>query len=163
MNNKAIIAIVAVVLLAGGGYWYYTSTKSDKMSDVQNQAGMMDADHNPVDATSTTTHSGSDMMSSSTPTTSGNVKEFVVSGDNFTFAPKVLSVKKGDTVKIVFKNTGGFHDLKIDEFNVATPQIQGGAEASIEFVADKAGSFQYYCSVGKHRSMGMWGTLTVTE
>jgi plastocyanin len=72
-----------------------------------------------------------------------------------------MSVKKGDTVKITFKNTGGFHDLKIDEFKVATKQLQGGASEVVTFVADKAGTFEYYCSVGNHRAMGMKGTLTV--
>lgn len=93
--------------------------------------------------------------------TKAGVKEFTVNGDNFKFAPNNISVNKGDTVTIHFKNTGGFHDLKIDEFNVATKQIQSGAEETITFVADKAGTFEYYCSVGSNRSMGMKGTLTV--
>lgn len=39
--------------------------------------------------------------------------------------------------------------------------IEGGQEDVIEFTPDKAGSFEYYCSVGKHREMGMKGMLTV--
>lgn len=93
----------------------------------------------------------------------GEVKEFTVTGENFAFAPNVMSVKQGDTVRITFKNIDGFHDLKIDEFEVATKQIPGGSEETIEFVANQAGSFEFYCSVGKHRDMGMKGTLTVTE
>lgn len=91
------------------------------------------------------------------------IKSFNVSGGNFSFTPSTMTVKKGDTVRITFKNEEGFHDLKIDEFNVATKQIAAGAEETVEFVADKAGDFEYYCSVGKHRQMGMVGTLTVTE
>ena len=74
-----------------------------------------------------------------------------------------MNVKKGDTVKITFKNTGGMHDLKIDGYTVGTKIIQGGAQETFQFVADKAGTFEYYCSVGTHRQMGMKGTLTVTE
>lgn len=91
------------------------------------------------------------------------VKEFTVTGQNYSFAPATLTVKKGDTVKITFKNAEGNHDLRIDEFNVATERIQSGGEQTVTFIADKTGSFQYYCSVGNHRAMGMWGTLTVTE
>ena len=91
----------------------------------------------------------------------GSVKELTVTGSNFAFAPKTLTVNKGDTVKITFVNSGGFHDLKIDEFNVATQKINGGAQEVVTFVADKAGTFEYYCSVGTHRQMGMVGTLTV--
>lgn len=97
---------------------------------------------------------------STTPSV-GPVKEFTVIGSNFAFAPNTLSVKKGDKVKITFVNSGGFHDLKIDELNVATKKIQGGAQEVVEFTADKIGSFEYYCSIGEHRAMGMKGTLTV--
>lgn len=92
-----------------------------------------------------------------------NVKEFTVIGGNFEFSPSNMTVKKGDTVRITFRNNEGFHDFVIDEFDVATTQIQGGAEEVVEFVADEAGSFEYYCSVGQHRQMGMKGTLIVTE
>ncbi|MEK7519905.1 MAG: cupredoxin domain-containing protein [Patescibacteria group bacterium] len=91
------------------------------------------------------------------------VKEFIVTGSSFSFAPNTLAVKKGDRVRIVFKNAEGFHDWKLDEFGVATKQLKVGESETIEFIADKAGTFEYYCSVGKHRAMGMKGILTVTE
>ena len=89
------------------------------------------------------------------------VKEFTVQGQNFSMTPNKITVNKGDKVKITFKNTGGMHDFVLDEFNVKTNPIESGQEATVEFTADKAGSFQYYCSVGNHRAMGMFGTLTV--
>ena len=88
-------------------------------------------------------------------------KEFVVLGSNFSFVPNTLEVKPGDRVKITFKNTVGFHNFTIDGFAVATKQINSGQSETIEFVADKIGVFEYYCSVGNHRAMGMKGTLTV--
>jgi plastocyanin len=91
-----------------------------------------------------------------------DVREFTVTGTNFSFAPSTLTVKKGDTVKITFVNSGGTHDLRIDEFpGAATKKIGSGQSETITFVADKAGSFEYYCSVGTHRAMGMRGTLVV--
>ena len=84
-----------------------------------------------------------------------------VVGGNFYFTPKEIRVKKGDTVTINFKNVDGFHDFKIDEFNVATQRIQAGGTETVQFSADKAGSFEYYCSVGSHRAMGMKGMLIV--
>ncbi len=91
------------------------------------------------------------------------VREFAVTGNNFAFSETSLTVKKGDTVRIVFTNAEGFHDWKIDEFNAATQKLSAGASETIEFVADTAGSFEYYCSVGSHRAMGMKGTLVVEE
>ena len=89
------------------------------------------------------------------------VKEFTVSGKNFSFTPSLITVKKGDKVKITFQNSSGFHDFVIDEYGVAAKQAQSPATEVIEFTADKAGSFEYYCSVGSHRAQGMKGTLVV--
>jgi plastocyanin len=90
-----------------------------------------------------------------------NIKIFEVDGSNFTFSPKSITVKKGDKVKINFVNKDGFHDFRIDEFKVATNKINGGSSESVEFTADRSGSFEYYCSVGNHRAMGMSGKLIV--
>lgn len=91
----------------------------------------------------------------------GEVKEFTIEGKNFAFVPSSITVNKGDKVKITFKNTEGFHDFVVDEFGAATKQGQAPFNEVIEFTADKAGSFEYYCSVGSHRAMGMFGTLIV--
>lgn len=88
-------------------------------------------------------------------------KTFEIEGKPFEFSMKEIRVKQGDMVKIVFKNMQGFHDLTIDGLNLKTKQIQAGQEDSIEFVADKAGTFDYFCSVGTHREMGMVGKLIV--
>ena len=89
------------------------------------------------------------------------VKEFTISGKNFSFTPSTITVKKGDKVKITFENSAGFHDFVIDEFGAATKQTNAPTIEVLEFTADKAGSFEYYCSVGSHRAMGMKGTLIV--
>lgn len=78
------------------------------------------------------------------------------------FSVKDISVKKGETVRIVITNTKGNHDFNLDEFNVhvATPLNE---EVAVEFVADQTGDFVYYCSMPGHRAAGHWGTLRVTE
>lgn len=86
---------------------------------------------------------------------------FTVTGGNFSYDLKEVKVKKGETVRIIFKNAEGFHDFRIDELNVATNKIKAGAQESVVFTADKSGTFEYYCSVGKHRAMGMKGNLIV--
>lgn len=96
-----------------------------------------------------------------TQTPQSSVKEFILTGSPFKFDVKEIKIKKGDRVKITFKNAEGFHDWVIDEFNTRTKQLQAGQQETVEFIADKTGQFQYYCSVGTHRQMGMWGTLTV--
>lgn len=89
------------------------------------------------------------------------VKTITVTGKNFSLSPAEIRVKKGDKVKIVFQNESGFHDWVIDEFNARTQQFMGPGTQEVEFVADKTGEFEYYCSVGQHRKMGMKGKLIV--
>lgn len=78
------------------------------------------------------------------------------------YSEKELTVNKGDLVRIKITTTSGKHDFKIDEFNVysETPLEE---EVIIEFIADEAGEFIYWCTKPKHRENGHWGTLTVLE
>lgn len=92
-----------------------------------------------------------------------SVKEITVMNDGYTFIPSEITVNLGDTVRITFQNTGGVHDWVLDEFNVATPVFRGKKSETVEFVADKVGTFEYYCSVANHRALGMWGTFIVKD
>lgn len=96
-----------------------------------------------------------------TTKTTEEVKEFNVIGTNFEFSVTEIKVNKGDKVRIVFDNEEGFHDWVVDEFNAKTNKIQAGESETIEFIANKTGTFEYYCSVGSHRQMGMVGNLIV--
>jgi plastocyanin len=88
-------------------------------------------------------------------------KTFDISAKPFEFSVKEMRVKKGDKVKINLTVTQGMHDWVIDEFNARTKIIQAGATDSVEFVVDKTGTFEYYCSVPAHRQQGMVGKLIV--
>jgi len=91
----------------------------------------------------------------------GVVREITISGKNYEFSPKVINANKGDVLRIVFINNQGKHDLVIDGYNLKTETIESGNSVSLNFVADKEGTFEYYCSVGEHRVQGMTGTLIV--
>jgi cytochrome c oxidase subunit II len=79
----------------------------------------------------------------------------------FYFVPNVIKVKKGDKVTFNMKNDKGFHDLTLDEFGLKIGPLKEGESGTATFTADKAGTFEYYCSVGKHRALGQKGTLIV--
>ena len=167
-NTKTIsIALIVIVVLTMGWYIYSKNSKPldvDKIdSNTHIENGMNDGD------TDTAQGGIDDMKDDVKPAANATgtnpsdivVKEFTVEGTNYKFVPDTILVNKGDTVKINFKNTQGFHDFVVDEFGAATKQIKDPSTETITFVADKVGTFEYYCSVGKHRTMGMKGTLTV--
>ena len=79
------------------------------------------------------------------------------------FSPNEITVNKGDLVRIKITVTKGVHDFKIDEFNVYADTKELNKEYVVEFTADKAGEFIYYCTKTGHRAAGHWGTLKVVE
>jgi plastocyanin len=89
------------------------------------------------------------------------VKVIEVSGNNFRFNPATITVNKGDRVRVVLTSVDMQHDFNVDELDVDGPIAVAGEKSEVEFTADQAGKFEYYCSVGQHRANGMVGTLTV--
>jgi len=158
MNKNILFIFIGLIVIAGGVMVWQSS-----QSKTVDMAGMSDDNAHMPNDMEKKSEGDSMMPPPAAVETAPGVKEFTVTGKNFAFDATTLAVNKGDTVRITFKNMEGFHDWKIDEFNASTKQLKSPGEETIEFVADKAGSFEYYCSVGKHRAMGMKGTLTVTE
>jgi len=104
-------------------------------------------------------------LESQEESTSGSqeVRTIEVEAGMYYFKPSEIKVKKGEKVRIVLKNVEGMHDFVIDELKVNSGIIQSGQTTEFEFVAEKTGEFEYYCSVSNHRAMGMKGTLVVSE
>ncbi len=150
---KNILVLIMVVLLGAAVYFGFKSKNLEAPDNVGNETSLSETDGGDSEENT--------ILDTDIKAEVQSVKEFTVSGKNFAFEPSTISVKKGDKVKITFKNTEGFHDFKIDEFGVATKQAKAPDTEVLEFVASKTGTFEYYCSVGSHRSMGMVGTLTV--
>ena len=153
--NKTLSVIVIIILIAGG-FWFFmrtddTQTPSTKQTPSTTQT-------TPV-TNRPSTSSATQTPSSQTQT--NNRVVFNVKGTKFAYDKKELTVTEGDTVTINFESADGFHDWVIDEFNATTKQVDVGVPTSVTFVADKVGVFEYYCSVGNHRAMGMVGKLTI--
>ena len=144
MNRNTTILIVIVILLIIGALLYFGNPVSNPP---------------PQNSSTSQLDSGNSQSNDSGDTTP--LKEFTLSAKNFSFTPSTIRVQKGDRVKITLQNTGGMHDFVIDEFGVATKKIQDGQSDTIEFTADKSGVFEFYCSVGTHRAMGMKGSFIV--
>lgn len=80
---------------------------------------------------------------------------------SFYYKPNAINAKKGQRVKITLHSVSMMHNFNIDELSVHSPMVQNGDTATVEFTPDRTGSFEYYCSVGRHRQLGQVGTLTV--
>lgn len=89
---------------------------------------------------------------SATPTTptqtapTGEVKEFTMTAKNWEFSPSTITVNKGDTVKLHIKSIDVTHGFGLPDFGI-NENLAPGKTVDVEFVADKAGTFTFVCTV----------------
>ena len=74
------------------------------------------------------------------------VKEFKMTAKQFAFVPETIEVNKGDKVRLIVTSTDIPHGIAIPEYGI-NERLDPGKEVSIEFTADKQGTFTAFCSV----------------
>ena len=105
----------------------------------------------------------SDGGTQGTPIGTGEVKEFEMQAMQFFFVPAVVTVNKGDTVRLTVVSNDVAHGFSIPSFGV-NARLSPGRSETIEFVADKVGMFPFRCSVFCGSGHGdMLGAVEVLE
>lgn len=147
--SKNTVFILILLIIVGIGIWWFVGREELEVSPTENQNQVEEVE------------SENGEISENEEAEDGEVVEFRVTGADYAFDPTEIKVKEGDRVRIVFVSEDMMHDWVLDEFDARTEILPAGQEQTIEFVADQVGEFEYYCSVGNHRAMGMVGTLIV--
>lgn len=84
------------------------------------------------------------------------VKTIDVTASQFRFEPATISVVEGDTVRLRLRSADRTHGIGIKAFRVKALIPKVGEAVIVEFVADRAGTFDItcseYCGTG-HRAM----------
>lgn len=187
---KIVVTLLVIALIAVAGWFYFlggmqqadenetgvprNNARDFEPGQAQDPVPGVSVNVPEVPATTTQAATGTQEQASdnadaaassqtSAEETQPQTRTFEITGRNFAFSQTELRVNVGDTVVINFSSTDGFHDWVIDEFDAQTDRVNTGESASVTFVADRAGEFEYYCSVGSHRELGMVGTLIVEE
>lgn len=148
------IAVGLILLVALGGFLYVRT-------NITTQPEQTAQDQTPASPTTATIPESTESAIQNNTLMQESTKQVVVRGSNFSFDKKEIRVKKGDTVKVTFQSAAGMHNFVLPDFDVKTAVLQTGGEETATFTADTTGSFEYFCSVGKHREMGMKGMLIV--
>jgi nitrite reductase (NO-forming) len=166
MKNSSILLLVGTVIVIGI-IGYAVTQKAPTEAPVAEQSATQEVGDDAMTTdeamTDHATEDGSliDVAADIALTTEAPDVTVEISGRNFAFDKEEIRVKEGQTVKVVFTSASGFHDWVVDEFSARTAQVMTGNSSSVTFVADKKGTFEYYCSVGAHRANGMYGKLIV--
>lgn len=74
------------------------------------------------------------------------VRSFEITASRFQYEPSTLEVQEGDPVKITLKSADGTHGFAIKQLKVKTTIPKGGEPVTVEFIADKAGTYAFACS-----------------
>ena len=89
--------------------------------------------------------------------------EIKVTAKRFEYDPNVITVKKGNHVRLLITAADHDHGFKLAAFNI-DQLIEKGSTATIEFTASKAGTFPFQCSHFCGMGHGkMKGKLVVQE
>lgn len=75
----------------------------------------------------------------------GESHEIQMTAKRYEFDPNVITVKKGDHVKLIITALDRDHGFKLDAFGINQKLLKGDP-TTIEFTADKAGTFPFQCS-----------------
>jgi len=74
------------------------------------------------------------------------IKEFKIVSKKYAFVPAEIKVKQNDIVKINLTSEDVPHGLAIKEYGINV-SVKKDEIKKIEFLADKKGTFTFYCSV----------------
>ena len=86
-----------------------------------------------------------------------------ITARKYEYSPSTITVKKGEHVKLMITALDHDHGFKLEPFKI-DKLLRKGSPTTIEFMADKAGTFPFQCS--HYCGMGhgkMKGQLVVEE
>lgn len=162
IGTPVIIGIVAIILIAAiGGYFFLSQSQNNTETLVEEETVEGPTPMDGIDTENMPRATDEAMMegTDSAEVAPGTIE---VTGENFEFSTDEIRVKAGQPVTLKFTSTNGFHDWVVDEIPGAkTKQINTGQSDTITFTPTQKGTFEFYCSVGQHRQMGMVGNLIV--
>jgi cytochrome c oxidase subunit 2 len=69
-----------------------------------------------------------------------------MTASRFKFEPAMLQVSEGDRVRLTLRSMDTEHGLEIKKLKVKVAVPKGGDPVTVEFVADKPGTYEFKCS-----------------
>ena len=143
MNKAIIIIIISIVVIIGAFLFINQSTNNQQTS--QGESTIIEK---PVITADSSTSSNTDKgeLANGDIFTESNIKEFNVIAKQWEFVPNPIVVNEGDTVILNIKSIDVAHGIAIPTFGVSE-RLNPGKEIIVEFIADKKGTFTFFCNV----------------
>ena len=95
--------------------------------------------------------------------TAAGVHEIPMTAKKYEYTPSSIHVKKGEHVRLLIRAVDHDHGFKLPAFDIQQ-ELKEGETTTVEFTADKAGTFRFACShVCGFGHRGMKAELVVEE
>lgn len=80
------------------------------------------------------------------PTAKPQTREITLDASRYAYSPERITVNKGDHVILTFAPQDVTHGIYVDGYDVKA-EAAPGKTATLDFVADKPGTFRFRCSI----------------
>jgi plastocyanin len=147
MRRLLLLLLPAILLVAacGGDDETTTAASTEAIADTESAEGGGD-DHGG--------HGGDSAVAE-------DARTIEVVGTSFAFDPLEIRAETGESLAIELTSEDVEHDFTIDELDAHVVADAGETSSGGFETGDRAGTYEYYCSVPGHREAGMEGQLVV--
>ena len=148
INSLIIILVVLAVLIGGIFLFNGSSDDTSQVSDNSQSSGAGDAGQISPPFIEDNQESGQESGQDDTGTASdaSETKEFNIVARQWNFNPDTITVNEGDTVVLNIESIDVTHGFAISAFGI-NERLSPGNNVRVEFVADRKGSFSFFCTV----------------
>jgi len=172
MNKKGMIVkiVVVLVMILILGWIFISFFNSGGNSDSSSRNSAVNNGDDSAKVIKEITGSGNSEESATRtnqvndePERISEVKKFSMIAKQWVFEPEIITVNKGDTVRLLIESIDVDHGFGLSSFGI-NERLKSGETVEVEFVADKVGEFSFRCTVSCGSGHGgMDGKLVVEE
>lgn len=130
------IIVIILVLVVVGGFFFFKQPSGESQQTNSKEASTGELSNLP----------GQGELGTGGIFQESNVKEFDIIAKQWEFEPNLIVVNEGDTVILNIKSIDVAHGFALPTFGVSA-RLNPGKETKIEFIADKKGTFTFFCNV----------------
>lgn len=157
MKNYLILGALVIAILGAGGFWYLSNQTSQPQDEPTGDEIVM-TDEN----TSSSDSAFSPIMDGDEP----EAVNYALELNSYSFTPNLIEAEAGETIRIKLTSIDMPHNFVIDELNVQSGMLSAGGDSDIIEITipedtPSGTEYEFYCSVGNHKQLGMVGTLRV--
>lgn len=131
MNKYFLVGFLAVLLVVSG-----CQQQTESSNNKDGDGNVQENTNNKVTDSNDNTNTG----------TTANEVIIKMTARKFEFEPSSIRAKKGDKIKLLITSEDVRHGFKLPDFNI-NEDIEPGKTTTVEFTADKTGTFTFACSV----------------